>query len=132
MFALGSGTKVFISTAVTDLRRGHEGLHNIIKYEFGADPLCGWIWVFSNRRRNMAKIFFFDLAGGAMWVCAGRLCEGTFRWPQPGEKIVAMSPAELQMLLGGIDLAKTRLRRRWRPAVTGAEPPRPSGPSRRR
>jgi transposase len=115
MFAIGSTTRIFLASGVTDLRRGHEGLHNLIKHEFGADPLSGWIWVFSNRRRNMVKIFFFDGAAGTMWVFAGRLCEGTFRWPAPGEKTITMSPTELQLLLGGIDLTKTRPRRRWRP-----------------
>ena len=86
----------------------------------------GSVFVFSNRRRNMAKIFFYDAPGGGTWICAKRLEQSTFRWPEAGEKTVEMTPAELQLLLSGIDLSRTRLRPWWRrdavPATT-AEPP---------
>jgi transposase len=115
MFAIGAGTKVFIATGVTDMRQGRNGLHNTIKYDFGADPLdSSAVWVFANQRRNLAKIFYFDALGGGTWVCALKLCQNTFRWPKAGEKTVTMTPTQLQLLLGGIDLEKTRMRKWWR------------------
>lgn len=126
MLAIGAGTKVFISTGVTDMRQGCNGLHNTIKFEFGADPLdSSAVWVFANKRRNMAKIFYFDALGGGTWVCALKLCQNTFRWPKAGEKTVAMTPTQLQLLLGGIDLEGTRMRkwlRRAAGAPAGVEP----------
>ena len=117
MFALGSGMKVFIATGATDMRLGRNGLHNTIKYEFGGDPLdSSAVWVFANQRRNLAKLFYFDALGGGTWVCALKLSRHTFRWPKAGEKTVAMTATQLQLLLGGIDLEETRLRKRWRPA----------------
>jgi transposase len=125
MLAIGAGTKIFISTGITDMRQGFNGLYNTIKHGFGADPLDGSaIWVFSNKRRNMAKVFFFDAPGGGTWVCAKKLCANTFRWPKAGEKTVSMTSTQLQLLLGGIDLEKTRMRKWWRreaaPAVGAA------------
>jgi transposase len=42
------------------------------------------------------------------------LAESTFRWPEAGEKTVAITPAQLQLLLSGIDLQQTRSRKWWR------------------
>jgi transposase len=38
--------------------------------------------------------------------------KGTFFWPEAGEASVEMTPAELALIIGGIDLKDTR-RRRW-------------------
>jgi hypothetical protein len=60
---------------------------------------------------------------GGMCVVGKRLREGTFQsWPQPGQKPVLLTAAELQLLLSGLDLAKLRPRRwvRGRPAAEPA------------
>jgi transposase len=50
------------------------------------------------------------------WVCAKRLERGRFTWPQSGDAQgkVVLSHEELSLLLGGIDLAKTRPKRWYR------------------
>ena len=53
-----------------------------------------------------------------------RLEQGTFRWPVAGTRTVQLTTTDLQLLLGGIDPARTRLRRWWQPAegaTTAAE-----------
>jgi len=49
-----------------------------------------------------------------LWVCAKRLEKGRFTWPQSGDAQgkVILSHEELSLLLGGIDLTKTK-RKRW-------------------
>jgi transposase len=54
--------------------------------------------------------------GSGLWVCAKRLEKGRFTWPQLGDaqgKLV-LSHEELSLLLGGIDLAKTKHKRWYR------------------
>ena len=65
-----------------------------------------------NARRNRLKFLVFD--GSGLWVCAKRLENGCFRWPEAGEEQaqIILSHEELAMLLGGIDLRQTR-RRPW-------------------
>lgn len=118
MFSFGSQTRIWLATGATDLRRGFNGLLALIASEFGRDPLSGELYVFTNRRRDLLKIFFCDTGG--LWVCAKRLEAGRYRWPQPGERLVTLSPAELQLLLSGIDLRQTQLRRWWRPPGVAA------------
>ena len=117
MFSLGTSSRVWLASGATDLRRGFNGLHALIVHHFGREALGGDLFVFTNRRRDLLKVFFFD--AGGIWVCAKRLERGTFRWPAAGEPLVSLSSAELQLLLGGIDLAQTRPRRWWSP---GAKP----------
>ena len=118
MFTLGASTRIWLATGTTDLRRGFNGLHALIVHQFGRDALAGDLFVFTNRRHDLLKVFYFD--AGGIWVCAKRLEQGTFRWPPAGQPLVSLSAAELQLLLSGIDLSWTRTRRWWSPAATPA------------
>ena len=118
MFTLGGGAKVYLATGATDLRRSFS-LYTIAQHRLGfAQPLNGDVFGFINKRRDLVKLFWFS--EGGMYVCAKRLPESTFRWPQAGEQTVAITPAQLQLLLSGIDLQQTRARPWWRrePATT--------------
>ena len=70
------------------------------------------MFLFANAQRNRLKILFWD--GSGLWVCAKRLEKGRFRWPEAtgGETKVTLSHEELVLLLGGIDLDRTK-RRAW-------------------
>ena len=64
------------------------------------------------RFRNRLEVLFWD--GSGLWVCAKRLEKGRFSWPLPcGEQgRVVLTHEELALLLGGIELARTR-RKNW-------------------
>lgn len=112
MFAIGAATQIFLATGVTDLRKGFNSLYALIGTQWECNPLSGDLFLFCNRRRDALKIFFWS--EGAMWVCATRLEEGTYRWPVLGERSVTMSASQLHLLLSGIDLAGATQRRRWK------------------
>ena len=83
---------------------------------FKEDPLSGHLFLFVNRRKNRLKVLYCD--GTGVWVCAKRLGQGTFAWPQtsaPGA--LQILAAELTLLLSGIDLDRTQTRPWWRPAL---------------
>jgi len=117
MISLGGRTRIFVATGVTDLRCSW-GLQATIEYGLGQPPLNGDVYVFINRRRDLIKLFFFD--AGGIWVCAKRLLSGTYRCPQSGESTAELTGAELQLLLSGLDLTKTRARKWWRPALASS------------
>jgi len=117
MFTLGGGTKVYLATGATDLRRSFS-LYMIAQHRLGfAQPLNGDVFGFINKRRDLVKLFWFS--EGGMCVLAKRLPESTFRWPQAGDQTVTITPAQLQLLLSGIDLKQTRARKWWRPETSG-------------
>jgi transposase len=133
VITIGGRTRIFLATGVTDLRRGF-GLEAIIEHDLGRPPLNGDAYLFANRRRDMIKAFFFD--SGGIWVCAKRLLAGSYRWPEPGQMTVELTAAELQLLLSGLDLMKTRARRWWKPPLlvstataTTPQYPSPDGPA---
>lgn len=106
----GEATKIHLATGATDLRRGYAGLYTLIEHQLGGEPKAGHLWVFTNRTRDLIKIFYWD--SGGMCILGKRLHEGRFHaWPQRGQKIVMLTAAELQLLLSGLDLAQLRPRR---------------------
>jgi transposase len=110
MLSPGPATKVYLAAGVTDMRKSFNGLYALVAATLESDPLSGHLFVFCNRRRDRIKILCFD--GSGLWVCAKRLEKGTFAWPQAGGGAVELTQAELNLLLGGLDLSRTR-KRRW-------------------
>ncbi len=112
MFGWGSATRIYLAAGATDMRKGFEGLYGLARDRLHCQPLSGHVLVFANAQRNRLKLLFWD--GSGLWVCAKRLEKGRFRWPEAaeGQAKVVLSPEELALLLGGIDLAATK-RRGW-------------------
>jgi transposase len=113
MFGLGPATKIFLSVAVVDMRKGFDGLYGLVRDQLGQDPLSGHLFLFSNRDRSRLKALVWD--GSGLWVCAKRLEKGRFHWPVASDeaRCVTMRGEELAMLLNGLDLAQARPRRGW-------------------
>jgi transposase len=112
MFGLGPATRIYLAAGATDMRKGFEGLYGLVRDRLQCEPLSGHIFLFSNAQRNRLKLLFWD--GSGLWVCAKRLEKGRFRWPETDsrETKMVLTPEELTLLLGGIDLLQTK-RRRW-------------------
>jgi transposase len=118
MIPLGPATKIFLAAGATDLRKGFEGLSDMVRNQFKEEPLSGHLFVFANRNKTRLKVLYWD--GTGTWVCAKKLPKGTFSWPATSKeqsgplRIVAQ---ELTLLLSGIDLDKTQTRQWWRKAA---------------
>jgi len=113
MLSLRHGTRIFICTEPTDMRKGFDGLSAIVEHGWNTSPLSGDLFVFSNRRRTLLKMLYWDTDGYAVWY--KRLERGTFRIPPPNsEGRIELTAAKLAMILEGIDVQQTRKRRRYR------------------
>jgi transposase len=112
MFGLGAATRIYVAVGSTDMRKGFEGLYGLVRDQLGLDPLSGHLCLFCNKGRNRLKVLYWD--GSGLWICAKRLERGRFSWPSNGEHSarVTLSQEELSLLLGGIDLTRTR-RKNW-------------------
>ena len=112
MFGLGAATRIYLAVGSTDMRKGFEGLYGLVRDQLGLDPLSGHLCLFCNKGRNRLKVLYWD--GSGLWICAKRLERGRFSWPSDGEDSarVTLSQEELSLLLGGIDLTRTR-RKNW-------------------
>ena len=114
MFGVGPATRIYLAAGATDMRKGFEGLYGLVRDRLSCEPLSGHLYLFCNAQHNRLKILFWD--GTGLWVCAKRLPKGCFTWPQSGDAQgkVMLSHEELSLLLGGIDLTKTRSKRWYR------------------
>jgi transposase len=113
MLGFNSGLKVYVAVEPCDMRKSFDGLSAQVRSHLQADPTSGAAFLFSNRKRSMIKILYWD--GTGLWVVAKRLEKGTFRWPRPSEvngKKISIKPTALSMLTDGIDL-KDGMQRTW-------------------
>ena len=115
MITLSSAVRIFLCTRPTDMRKGFDGLSGLVRGCFGQDLLSGHLFLFVNRRGDRLKILYFDRDGLALWY--KRLEAGTFQMPAAaGAEGIELKPAQLAMILSGIDLKSARQRKRFRDA----------------
>jgi transposase len=79
MLSFSGSLKVFVAVDACDMRRSFNGLHDAVSTRLMEDPKSGSIYAFTNKRRNLLKILYWD--GSGLWVLAKRLEKGTFSWP---------------------------------------------------
>ena len=118
MIGLSSGTRIFLYSGATDMRKSFDGLSGLVAQHFNAaDLLKGDLFLFFNRRRDCIKILYWDRDGLALWY--KRLEAGSFQIDALGENDAALEidPASLSMLLSGIDLSDVKRRKRYRAAA---------------
>ena len=111
MIALPWGTRIWIAAGVTDLRRGFTGLSAVAQTILKKNPFSGHVFLFRGRRGDLVKVLWWD--GDGLCLLAKRLERGRFVWPKADNGTVALTAAQLSMLLEGID---------WRRPVRTAAP----------
>ena len=113
MLTLPSSVKIFVHTQPTDMRCGFDRLAMLAETVMQADPFSGHLFVFFNKPANKCKILFWDRTGFVLWY--KRLEEGTFERLSSvsGSVSIQIDAAKLTWILEGIDLFKSRLRKRY-------------------
>lgn len=101
MIALPAGVSVWLAAGATDMRKGFDGLAALIQTQLSEDPFSGQLFVFRGRAGDRVKILWWG--GDGLCLFAKRLERGRFVWPQATQGTVALSGAQLSMLLEGID-----------------------------
>jgi transposase len=113
MLSLSPEVSIYLCVPSTDMRRGFDGLLAMAREHLTRDPLAGGLYVFLNRRRDRVKLLWWDGDGLVVWY--KRLESGTFERPRVDEKTreVILPATDLALLLGGIELASVRRRKRY-------------------
>ena len=112
MIPVPAQTKIWLAAGVTDMRKQFNGLSALAESVLKQDPYSGHLFVFRGRRGDLVKIVWWDGQGACMF--SKRLEKGKFVWPSSSEGKVVLTPAQLSMLLEGIDLSAARRRPRHR------------------
>lgn len=111
MLSLSPAVRIWLCLRPTDMRKSFDGLAAMTRQVLLKDPIAsGHLFVFVSRRADRLKALWWDGDGYALY--AKRLERGTFRLPAGAGEAAQLSPAELAMLLEGIELSGARRRKR--------------------
>lgn len=99
-----------------DMRKSWDALYALTRHALGADPLCGALFAFINRRGNQIKILYWDRTGWCIW--AKRLERGCFISDWSSTATRKTDWTGFKLLLEGIEVQ--RQKRRFK--ATGKHP----------
>jgi len=115
MVTLPPSVRLFVATTPVDGRKGFDALSLYVQSQLQLDALSGHLFVFFNRRKDVASVLFWDRTGFVLW--RKRLERGCFHLPEKLRSAlqhVVIEAAELSLMLEGIDLRGARQRTRFR------------------
>ena len=101
MIVLPSGARIWLARGYTDMRKGMDGLAMLARQVLAEDPFGGALFAFRGKRGGLIKLLWFD--GQGLCLFSKRLEQGHFQWPVTDTGRVSLTPAQLSMLLEGID-----------------------------
>ena len=110
--------RILVAVDAQDFRKGIDGLARICREVLEADPFCGALFVFRNRRGTAIKILVYDSQG--FWLAQKRLSRGRFRWwPTSAAVAATLEAHQLQRLIMAGDPAARDAAPAWRRVRTG-------------
>jgi transposase len=113
MLSLSVAVKLWYCSTAIDMRLGYDGLFSFVQSHLKADPLSGHLFIFRNRAANRIKVLYWGGHGLCLWC--QRLEAGRYHFPEvkSDQPSVALSAAQFQMVLDGIDLSRVRRFKRF-------------------
>ena len=78
MMGLPSGTRIWLATGATDMRKGFDGLAGLVQTVLGEDPFNGHLFVFRGRRGPLAKVLWWSGDG----YCLSQATIAATLWPE--------------------------------------------------
>ena len=115
MIPVPASTRIWLAGGATDMRKGFVSLSALAETVLHQDPYSGHLFVFRGRRGDLIKVIWWDGQGACLF--SKRLERGRFVWPSVADGKVVITPAQLSMLLEGIDWRAPQ--RTWRPLTAG-------------
>lgn len=101
----GARHKVYLACKPVSMQKGFDGLTALASQVLNADPYSGHLFLFRGKRGDYLKALYWD--GSGMCLFAKRLEKGRFVWPPLVDGGIVLSPAQLALLIEGIDWRRT-------------------------
>lgn len=110
MLAEAAGVKrVVIACGYTDLRKGIDGLAQIIGTTFDLNPFQkGTLFLFCGKRCDRIKGLLWE--GTGFLLLYKRLEAGSFSWPRTRQEAVQLTRQQYSMLMEGLNPLEPRIR----------------------
>ena len=98
--------EVWLYLKPVDFRKSFLGLSAIVECEPGHTPFTGYLYVFTNRRRNKIKCLFRDDTGFVLYYKSlSEENEEKFKWPKGENDLMNITGQQINWLLGGYDIS---------------------------
>ena len=94
--------QVYVVVGRVDMRKSIDGLSLLVSQQLSLDAFGGHMFAFTNRKRNVVKILYWDRNGWVLWQ--KRLEQDRFPWPESREEVLKIGHRELRWLLEGLDI----------------------------
>jgi transposase len=101
MIVVPSGMRIVVWSSPIDFRAGMNSLSALVQLTVKENPFCGDMFIFRAKSSDKIKILVWD--GTGLWLHQKRLEAGRFTWPPIRNEVLSLSPAQLSMLLEGLD-----------------------------
>jgi transposase len=69
VISLPASVRVYLCTVPCDMRRSFDGLHGLVTSMMELDALAGHLFVFSNRKKDRVKIFYWGVSRMQVQAC---------------------------------------------------------------
>ena len=109
-------SRIIIATGYSDLRKGIDGLANLIQFQFSLDPFQkDVLFLFCGRRTDRIKGLVWE--GDGFLLLYKRLNPGRFRWPRTAAEAMEITPEQYAMLMQGLEIVARRPIRETHPTM---------------
>ena len=107
MIDLSSIKNYYIACGYTDLRRGIDGLAQIVTLQYGYEINENSLFLFCGRRTDRIKALWFS--GDGFVLLYKRLNNGHFQWPRSKDEMKLLSPQSFRWLMEGLSVEQKRV-----------------------
>jgi len=101
MISIPAGKRIVVATAPVDGRKGMDSLAAVVQQALRDNPFSGNIFIFRTKRADRIRMVTWD--GSGLWLLQKRIEDRRFTWPPVKDGTIVLSPAQLAMLLEGLD-----------------------------
>ncbi|MCH3954882.1 MAG: IS66 family insertion sequence element accessory protein TnpB [Eubacterium sp.] len=110
----GKRRAVFLACRYTDLRKGIDGLAEIVQEQFEMNPFVGsTLFLFCGRRCDRIKGLLWE--GDGFLLLYKRLEDGRFQWPRTEEEVKKITPQQFRWLMEGLTIYQKKVVRNVHP-----------------
>jgi transposase len=101
--------KVYLAVGYTDLRKGIDGLAQIVGTKYDLNPFDkDVLFLFCGKRRDRIKGLIWE--GTGFLLLYKRLEDGAFIWPRSSEEAAELTEEQYRFLMAGLDPMPRRIR----------------------
>lgn len=112
MLDLSNINNYYIACGYTDLRRGIDGLAQIVTLQYGYEINENSLFLFCGRRTDRIQALCFS--GDGFVLLYKRMNNGSFQWPRSKDELKLLTPQSFRWLMEGLTIEQKKVIKKCR------------------